>query len=274
MIYLNWQVKKLMLICACLLHAISCGLAVIPFLLIYLLFLEIFSVSPDEVRIWWILALIPAVYVIMSAALIYAYKLSHVAAYQILYTVRIELGKKLSKLSLGFFNKRNTGELKTVINENVEMLEFFLAHHLPEMISTIFVPLFLGIFLFIMDWRMALASVLPVALAMTVIILKSSGWDEMIDEYLSAQSKVNTTVVEFVQGIKVIKAFNHTAESFKKYKGSMAFWRDSVIKWSRHRATPFTLYQGLITSTLAFIIPVGLWLYSSGMLTMETFYCS
>lgn len=263
--------KKLKLICACLLHAISCGLAVIPFFLIYLLFLEIFSTTPDEVRVWWILALIPVVYVIMSIALIYAYNLSHVAAYQILYTVRIELGKKLSKLPLGFFNEKNTGELKTVINENVELLEFFLAHHLPEMISTIFVPLFLGIFLFIMDWRLALASVLPVAMAMIVILLKSSGWGEMIDDYLSAQSEVNATVVEYVQGIKVIKAFNHTAESFKKYKGGMAFWRDSVIKWSRQRAAPFTLYQGLITSTLAFIIPVGLWLYTRGALTVETF---
>lgn len=263
--------RKLNLTYACVLHVIACALAIIPFYLIYLLFLQIFNINPDETRVWWILVLIPVVYVVMSAVLIYAYNISHVAAYQILCSVRIELGKKLSKLPLGFFNEKNTGELKTIMNENVEMLEFFLAHHLPEMISTIFVPLFLGIFLFIMDWRMALASMLPVALAITVILLKSSGWSEMIDSYLSAQSEVNSTVVEYVQGIKVIKAFNHTAESFKKYEGSMAFWRDSVIKWSRQRAAPFTLYQGLITSALAFIIPVGLWLYSRGTLTMEAF---
>jgi ATP-binding cassette subfamily B protein len=263
--------RRLKLIFACTLHAIACGLAIIPFYLIYLLFLEVFSTSPNEAQVWWILALIPVVYVAMSAVLVYAYNISHVAAYQILYKVRIQLGKKLSKLSLGFFDDRNTGELKTVINENVEMLEFFLAHHLPEMISTIAVPVFLGIFLFIMDWRMALASVLPVALALTVIIIKGRGWGEMIDAYLEAQSQVNSTVVEYVQGIKVIKAFNQTAESFKKYQENMAFWKDSVIKWSRQRAAPFSLYQGLITSTLTFIIPIGLWLYIRGELTIETF---
>jgi len=263
--------RKVKLISACILHVIACSLVVIPFFLIYLLFLEIFKGSPDQTSIWNLLALIPVVYFSMAVVLIYAYNTSHMAAYEILYDIRIQLGKKLSRLPLGFFNETNTGELKTVMNENVELLEFFLAHHLPEMISTIFIPLFLGIFLFLIDWRMAIAAMLPVALAIIVVLAKSSGWGKMIDAYLSAQSEVNSTIVEYVQGIKVIKAFNQTAESFKKYQKGMAGWKDSMIKWSKERGVPFAIYQGLITSTLAFILPVGLWLYILGNLTMETF---
>lgn len=79
-----------------------------------------------------------------------------------------------------------TGELETIMNENAERLESFLAHHLPEMISTIFVPLFLGIFLFFIDWRMAVVSILPMLLALTPVLLQSKGINKMIDDYLTA----------------------------------------------------------------------------------------
>lgn len=138
---------------SCILHVIACALAVVPFFVIYLIFLEIFVKSPDQRSVWVLLALIPFIYFGMSAILVSAYNISHVAAYEILADIRIELGKKLFRLPLGYFNERNTGELKTVMNENVELLEFFLAHHLPEMISTIFVPLFMAILLFLVDWK-------------------------------------------------------------------------------------------------------------------------
>lgn len=210
-------------------------------------------------------------YILTFFTLIFAYDLSHRAAYEIIYEVRLELGRKMTSLSLGYFQDMKTGELETIMNENAERLESFLAHHLPEMISTIFVPLFLGIFLFFIDWRMAVVSILPMLLALTPVLLQSKGINKMIDDYLTAQTEVNAIIIEYVKGITVIKAFNMTAESFRKFQKGMAVWRDRVRIWSRKRALTFTLYQAFISSTLVFIFPVGLWFYSQGNLTLEVF---
>jgi len=168
--------RKAKLIASCILLILSACFSVIPFFLIYLLLIELFRSFFNQANAWYLVALIPVFYILTSILLIYAYDLSHRAAYEILYDVRLELGERMTRLPLGYFNDRNTGELETVINENVERLEFFLAHHLPEIITPIFVPFFLGALLFLLDWRMALASTTPPLLALVVLLL----WQEMV----------------------------------------------------------------------------------------------
>lgn len=263
--------RKAKLITSCILLILSAGLSVIPFFLIYLLLIELFGAS-SHIYAWYLVALLPVVYIITYIILIYAYDLSHRAAYEILYDVRLELGERMTRLPLGYFNERNTGELETIMNENVERLEFFLAHHLPEIITTIFVPIFLGVLLFVLDWRMALASTAPPLLALGILILSSGGkWSQIVEKFLTAQSRVNATIVEYTQGIKAIKAFNQTAESFQKFQTNMGTWRDSLMRWSKETALPFTIYEALITSTLVVVLFAGIWLYQNGTLSLEMF---
>lgn len=73
----------------------------------------------------------------------------------------------------------------------------------------------------------------------------------MVEKYITAQSMVNSTIVEYIQGIAAIKAFNQTAESFRRFQKNMAFWRDSLFKWNEETALPFTVYQTLITASLS-----------------------
>jgi len=262
--------RKAKLIASCVLLILSAGLSVAPFFLIYRLLLKLFGSSPESA--WLLVALLPVFYILTYVVLLYAYDLSHRAAYEVLYDVRLELGERITRLPLGYFNERNTGEIETIMNENVERLEFFLAHHLPEVVTTSFVPIFLGIFLFVLDWRMALASTLPPLLALGIILLTSGRkWSQIVEKFLTAQSRVNTIIVEYVQGIKAIKAFNQTAESFQKFQTNMAAWRDSLMKWNKETALPFTLYQTFITSTLVVIVPIGVWLYHQETLSLEMF---
>ena len=266
--------RKAKLIASCILLILSACFSVIPFFLIYLLLIELFRSFSNQANAWYLVALIPVsvFYILTSIVLIYAYDLSHRAAYEILYDVRLELGERMTRLPLGYFNDRNTGELETVMNENVERLEFFLAHHLPEIITTIFVPFFLGALLFLLDWRMALASAAPPLLALVVLLLSSGRkWSQMVNKFLTAQSRVNATIVEYTQGIKAIKAFNQTAESFHKFQKSIATWRDSLTKWNKETAPYFSTYEAIITSTLVVILSVGLWLYRDGTLSIEMF---
>ena len=263
--------RKSKLTASCILSIITSALSIIPFFLIYLLLLELFNPSLNQGNVWYFILLLPVIYAVMYIVLIYSYDLSHRAAYEILYETRINLGERMTQLPLGYFNEKNTGELETIMNENVERLEFFLAHHLPEMMAIIFVPSFLFILHLILDWRMALASSILVFLALAIVVIHGRKWSELVENFLTAQSKVNSTIVEYTQGIAAIKTFNQTAESFQKYQKNMAMWRDNLMKWSKKTAVTFTLFEGFISSTLIVIVPVGIWLYSQGALNAETF---
>jgi ATP-binding cassette subfamily B protein IrtA len=243
--------RKGKLIASCLLLILNAGLAVIPFLLVYQLLLGLFNPPFNLWKMWYLVAAIPVVYIIANALLICAYDLSHRAAFEILYEIRLRLGERMVQMPLGYYAGKNTGEFETVMNESVERLEFFLAHHFPEIITTIFVPIVLAVFLFVLDWRMAIASTTLPLLALGVIIFSGIRWPEMVEKYITAQSMVNSTIVEYIQGIAAIKAFNQTAESFRRFQKNMAFWRDSLFKWNEETALPFTVYQTLITASLS-----------------------
>ena len=154
------------LIASCTLSVIGTALGLVPFVLIYLVMLELSGPAVDQAYIWklvfWsvIAILLRFTFMGLSGAL------SHIAAYGVLYDLRIELAQKLGTLPLGYFNKKNTGNIKTAMNEHVENIELSIAHHLPDLTAAIVVPIFTAILLFAIDWRMALATlaVIPIAL--------------------------------------------------------------------------------------------------------------
>ncbi|MHA1489560.1 MAG: ABC transporter ATP-binding protein [Promethearchaeota archaeon] len=106
---------------------------------------------------------------------------------------------------------------------------------------------------------------------MILIYLFGRNWSEIVKNFLIAQTKVNSTIIEYIQGIAAIKAFNQTTESFQKYQKNMAMWRNNLVKWSKKTALLFTLFEAFISSTLIVILPVGIWLYNNGTLTKEIF---
>jgi len=183
----------------------------------------------------------------------------------------MEIGEKLIQLSLGYFNEKNTGELKTIMNENVEHLEYFLAHHLIEVIATIVIPILLAVFLFLLDWRMTLASLFLIIPALLIIIINNKKIQNVVEQMLIAQSKVNATIIEYTQGIKEIKAFNQTPESFQKYQRNMAMWYENRLKWTKKNFIPFALYESFITSSIVVILPIGIFLYNQDALSLEMF---
>lgn len=117
--------RKGKLIASCLLLILNAGLAVIPFLLVYRLLLGLFNPPFNLWKMWYLVAAIPVVYIIANALLICAYDLSHRAAFEILYEIRLRLGERMVQMPLGYYAGKNTGEFETVMNESVERLEFF-----------------------------------------------------------------------------------------------------------------------------------------------------
>jgi len=258
------------LIASCALSVIGTALGLVPFVLIYLVMLELFKPVVDQAYIWtlvfWsiIAILLRFTFVGLSGAL------SHIAAYSILYDLRIKLAQKLGTLPLGYFNKKYTGNIKTAMNEHVENIEFSIAHHLPDLIAAIVVPIFTAILLFAIDWRMALATlaVIPVALMAQGLMFKD--YKPVMRGYYDALEKVNAAVIEYTQGIAVIKAFNQTVESFKKYKDSIEEYHDYVWAWAKRFIPSWSIFSVVVVANLIVILPVGTWFYISGSLPMPT----
>jgi ATP-binding cassette subfamily B protein len=238
------------LIASCILSVIGTALGLVPFILIYLMVLELFNPVINQLYV--------------------SGTLSHLAAYSILYDLRIKLGKKLGTLPLGYFNEKNTGNTKTAMNEHVENFELFIAHGLPDLTAAIVVPIFTAVFLFIVDWRMALATlaVIPVALMAQGLMFRD--YKPLMKGYYDALEKVNSAIIEYTQGMAVIKAFNQTVESFRKYKDSIEEYHDYVWEWTKKFLPSWAVFSVVVVANLIVILPVGAWLYISGSLSMPT----
>jgi len=258
------------LIASCVLSVIGTALGLVPFVLIYLMMLELWGPVVDQAYIWKLVFLSITAIVLRFGFMRLSGTLSHIAAYAILYDLRIKLAQKLGTLPLGYFNKKNTGNIKTAMNEHVENIELFIAHHLPDLTAAIVVPIFTAIILFAIDWRMALATlaVIPVALIAQGLMYKD--YKPLMKGYFDALEKVNSAVIEYTQGIAVIKAFNQTVESFRKYKDSIEEYHDYVWAWTKRFIPSWSVFSVVVVANLIVILPVGAWLYISGSLPMPT----
>ncbi len=262
--------QKNKLIASCVLSVIGTALGLVPFVLIYLVMLELFKPVIDQAYIWKLVFWSITAILIRFGFMGLSGSLSHIAAYSILYDLRIKLAQKLGTLPLGYFSEKNTGNIKTAMNEHVENIELFIAHHLPDLTAAIVVPIFTAILLFAIDWRMALATlaVIPVALIAQGLMYKD--YKPLMKGYNDALEKVNSVVIEYTQGIAVIKAFNQTVESFGKYKDSIEEFHDYVWAWTKRFVPSWSIFSVVVVANLIVILPVGAWLYISGSLSMPT----
>nr|CBH37531.1 ABC transporter, permease protein [uncultured archaeon] len=258
------------LIASCILSVIGTALGLVPFILIYLMVLELFNPVINQVYVWKLVFWCIVAIILKFAFMGLSGSLSHLAAYSILYDLRIKLGQKLGTLPLGYFKEKNTGDTKTAMNEHVEQIELFIAHNLPDLTAAIVVPIFTAVFLFIVDWRMALATlaVIPVALIAQGLMFKD--YKPLMKGYYDALEKVNSTVIEYTQGMAVIKAFNQTVESFRRYRDSIEEYDDYIWMWTKRFIPSWSVFAVVVVANLIVILPVGAWLYISGSLPMPT----
>lgn len=198
--------------------------------------------------------------------------LSHASAYHLMYDMRVRLTNKLGRMPLGFFSENHSGRLKKTISEDVERIEQLVAHHLPDLIASLLMPVITFVFLLTVDWRMALVSLVPIPIALGVQawMMKKSGGKEM-EQYYATLGKMNETITEFVRAMPVIKAFQLTVDSFSPYRQAVTTYSELWIQLSRRKVPLYALYQVIIESGLIVILPFGLWFYQEGSLTLPDF---
>ncbi|WP_435105106.1 ABC transporter ATP-binding protein [Arhodomonas sp. AD133] len=194
--------------------------------------------------------------------------LSHYAAYRLLFEIRRNLVRRIASIPLTRLQAYTTGTLKKIVFQDVERLELFIAHHTIELVAAVLGPLFVGILLFWVDWRMALAalSTVPLAIAVQAVLFRDIG--ERIDEYNQAVADLNGATVEYVRSMPVMKAFRQTAGSFRAMNDSLERYRHLVSDFTRQAVPGWSAFMVLLGANITVVLPVGLWLNLHGALTV------
>ena len=190
--------------------------------------------------------------------------LSHIAAYNTLCTLRMSLQSKLEALPLGVVQSKGTGELKKLLVDDVESMELLLAHAVPEGLGNILVPVGAYIAMFVIDWKLALLTLaaLPLGIA-AMMLMTRAGFNKMEDYYSSAQ-RMNGTIIEYVNGMEVVKVFGRDADSYKRYKKDVTAYRDFTLEWYRVCWPWMAVYAGVFACCSLFTLPFGGMLVAGG----------
>ena len=192
--------------------------------------------------------------------------LSHKAAFEILKNIRSAIAIKLARTSMGYLQSKPSGEFKQLIVDEVEKLEYPLAHAIPEFTSNLLGPVIIAVYLFTVDWRIALLALASIPLGFLIYILMMAGRGSMYENFVAANSHMNATVVEYINGIEVIKAFNQTASSMKLYEDAVTSFRDMTMKWYKHCWPYLSSYSVIMPAGIVAVLPVGAMLYAGGSL--------
>lgn len=194
--------------------------------------------------------------------------LSHHMAYEVVAKLRLRATERFLHAPLGEVQKHSIGEIKSIIVDKMEQIEPPLAHLVPEGAGHLVLPLVSLIALLVLDWRIALASLvaMPVAVVCMGLTFKISG--ENFDKYNQSNAYMNSTIVEYTEGIEVIKAFGRAGVSYEKYATAIKDYRTFVIQWMRSTWVTMKLAFALFPATLLGVLPMSLYLVNRGAISV------
>ena len=196
---------------------------------------------------------------------------SHKATFAVLGNIRKQGLAKLAKMPLGDVQSRGSGELKNILVERVDSIEPMLAHAIPEMSSNAAVALATLVYLFVIDWRMALVSLITFPLGMVFFMLMMAGYNKNYARTVAATNALNDTAVEYIGGIEVIKVFGKAKSSYEKFVSAAKECAQSYIDWMNKSNFYFTFAMNIMPATLLSVLPIGGLLLKNGTLSPEKF---
>ena len=197
--------------------------------------------------------------------------LSHKATFSVISQVRLRLTEKLTRLPMGYVLDTPSGNLKNIIVEKVDSIETTLAHIVPEMSANVLVSVSIIIYLFIVDWRMALAALITIPIGVVCYMLMMVGYEARFKNYVVKNKHLNATAVEYISGIEVVKAFNQSASSYEKFTTAAREAAAGAIDWMRSTLGYFSTAMSVFPAVLVGVLPIGCLLYMNGTLPVDTF---
>ena len=259
--------KRRLLIEAMLLAVITAIVQFVPIIAVYNILIELaeHALDPsliDKAYIWlWSYIALGAFFafgVLTFASLM----LSHIAAFNILYEIRMQLVQKMVRLPLGFFSRRASGELKKIMSDDVERIELFIAHHIPDIVTALLFPLILVSYMFAVDWRLAIVVLAVLAMAFYVMGRMYTGKKirEVSKRYVETLGRMNASIVEYIRGIQVVKTFTESTNAYRKLNDDIKEYRKFANEVNVQYQPTYVGFLTILSSALLFIIPVAVWL--------------
>ena len=196
---------------------------------------------------------------------------SHEATFHVLSELRRAVADKLTRVSMGYLTDTPSGRLKTTMVERVEQMEVPLAHIIPEMTSNLLVPIAIVVYLFLLDWRMALVSLITIPIGMLCYMAQMKEYPKKYGAVVQASKHMSATTVEYIGGIEVIKAFNQSAASYGKFTQAVRQSADLMLDWMKSTQGYSALMMTIWPAVLIGVLPIGCVFYRSGSLTAPDF---
>ena len=207
---------------------------------------------------------------LVAQALLYGWGLnvSHNAAYGTLLRLRTSLQKKFENLPLGVIQDKGTGTVKKLFVDDVDSLEVLLAHSLPEGVANLMIPVAVILALFVVDWKLALLSLASIPLSLWAMKTMYAVGMQKMGPYYTAGQKMNNTIIEYVNGMEVVKVFNRDADSYARLRDDVLAYRDYTLAWYKAAWPWMAMYSSLLPCTIILTLPVGSWFVLRGWSTL------
>ncbi|GLI47183.1 ABC transporter ATP-binding protein [Methanoculleus bourgensis] len=261
--------KKGLLICSGILSMLSAVFMLVPYVSVYYILAELLRHAADLssvdgplmirwgwIALWGLIAGLIAMYLGGMA--------SHIAAFRILYGLRVRLTEHIGRLPLGYLTQTSIGAVKKTLEQNVEKIEKFVAHQIPDMCNALATVVVMFAALFYLNFWMALVCLAAIVLGFGIQASMWVGEDakKWVKLYYDALEEINASAVQYVRGMPAIKVFGQTVHSFRRFYDDMVRYRDFSVGYSDSFQNGFAFFKTILASLLSFILPVGVLLLS------------
>ncbi|MCR4956594.1 MAG: ABC transporter ATP-binding protein/permease [Lachnospiraceae bacterium] len=194
---------------------------------------------------------------------------SHYGAYNVLRNLRISLQGKLEKLPLGVIQEMGVGSVKKIFTDDIDSMELMLAHALPEGFSNVCIPLLVYIAMFLVDFKLALLSIASLPIGFIAMMMMYSAGTSKMGAYYESAKKMNDTIVEYVNGMEVVKIFGKDGESYQRFSNDVRSYRDFTLAWYKMCWPWMALYGSFLPCVSLFTLPIGSYFVMTGASTFE-----
>lgn len=253
--------RKILLPISMFLSALSALAGLLPFILIWLIVRELLSTGGTLVSgnvityAWWAAGLAVAGVLLYFTALM----ASHLAAFRVESNLRREAMRRIARMPLGFFDCHTSGRIRKIIDDNASITHTFLAHQMPDLAGAILVPLVAVVLVFWFDWRLGLACIVPIVIAMmTMGYMMGTKGRQFMQSYMNSLEEMNAEAVEYVRGIPVVKVFQQTIYSFKNFHRCIMNYNKMVFGYTHMWEKPMSFYTVVINGFVFFLAPLAI----------------
>ncbi len=194
---------------------------------------------------------------------------SHISAYNTLKNLRVSLQGKLEKQPLGNITELGTGRIKKVFTDDIDQVELLLAHAIPEGIANIAIPVIIIVLMFVFDWRLGLLSLVPLVIGLFAMGMMMKSGMEKMNAYYESAANMNNTIIEYVNGMEVVKVFNKDGDSYRRFGDVVRSYRDFTLDWYKVCWPWMAVYSSVLPCLVLLMLPFGSMMVLGGTIPLD-----